>query len=139
MILHDFEKLGFPISKRAPVLCFGTDGKVYVAYNRYSLRLVMQKIEIVKSIGVWPGRKNTDCFVLDPAAYKTTPVPPAENADIDSADDVTVFYGPDDQFLRVAYKEDPIDHSESVCISTKAELLTYIEQAGIKHKVIHEI
>jgi len=136
MIKHDFETGGFPINRRAPVLCLTGTGNIYVVYNRFDLRVALGRYVVVKMLGIWPGKRHTDCFVLNPDEYKDTPAPPADHADIDSAEDVVLVYDKKESFLRITYREDVT--KASVVVSDSQELLHYIEQAGIRHRVTHE-
>lgn len=134
MIKHDFETGGFPINRRAPILCLTGDGNIFIVYNRFDLRIALNRGPIVKMLGFWPGKYDTDCFVLKPEAYMEVPAPPADHADIDSAEEVAVIYDQDEKFVRLWYRDNKNKITESLCL----ELLTYIKVAGIKHRVIYE-
>jgi len=136
MIKRDFETGGFPINRRSPVLCLTGEGNIYVVYNRFDLRVALHRATIVKMLGVWPGKRNTDCYVLNPSAYMDVPIPPAGHADIDSAADVVVINDKDEHFIRLLYRDD-VTKFEAV-ESRSSELLEYIKVAGIKHRVTHE-
>ena len=135
MISRDFEQGGFPICKRAPVLCWSGEGRVFVAYNRLTLRTILNGIEgIQKVVGVWPGKTNTDIFVMNIKDYKDIPYPDnPDDADIDSAEEITVYYDSDGYFLHLVYRfsGETYDHK-----STEERLHEYVIHAGLKHKSI---
>jgi len=134
MIKRDFETGGFPINRRAPILCLTGDGNIFIVYNRFDLRVALNRGPIVKMLGIWPGKYNTDCYVLKTEAYMKVPFPPADYADIDSAEEVVVFYDKDEKFVRLWYR----DSAAVVTESRSLDLLDYIKVAGIKHRVTYE-
>lgn len=135
MISRDFEKGGFPICKRAPALCYSSEGKIYVAYNRYTLHMILNSGNIVKMVGVWPGKKNTDIYVMNIDTYKGIPIPPAEYADIDSAEEVTLYYNAHNDPIALTFRSDPSD--SFVTRLNDPNLCRYVVKAGIKHKMVH--
>ena len=93
MIRNDFEDGCFPINSRAPVICTTTEGLVLLAYNNYDLKRILdnKNIKIRKLLGVWPGKKNTDLFILNPIKYGKL-APPLEHKDIDNAETIVIEY-----------------------------------------------
>jgi hypothetical protein len=137
MILRDFESGGFPITRRSPVICTLSDGSVKVAYNRFDLKNIILSgmisagrtaPEVISCVGMWPGKKNTDCFILNTDAYKIAP--PERYKDIDNAIEIKIYNDPNGSFMKVTYKI--ID--KPLVESTDKELLKYIKAVGLKHQ-----
>jgi len=134
MVLKDFLSGGFPITRRTPVICSFADGTVEVVYNRYALKEVTERI-VKKStcLGVWPGKKNTDCFLINPEKY-CEKVPPKEHADIDSAVEIKIVRDEDGIFQGIEYQPGPFALNQASIISTDKELFEYIKYARLKSK-----
>jgi len=136
MVIRDFESGGFSINKRCPVLCFTEQGDLFVAYDRYSLKAVIDNHQLKKCVGIWPGKFNTDCFPLNPIYYREAP-PEAHRA-IDNAILITVYYGKGQIFKRLEYKAENIK-GERVEIKTEDfQLLQYITKVGLKFTSVYE-
>ena len=131
MFRKDFETGRFPISKRSPVIGLSKNGSICVAYNRSDLRDIANMPEIAL-IGVWPGKKNTDLFYLNPGCYKSIPIPPKGHEDIDSAESIIISYITPGTFDRVTYQL-----PEQVPILCKDKsIVDYIKESGIRHSVV---
>jgi hypothetical protein len=125
----DFETGRFPISKRSPVIGIVKE-EIFTAYNHTELEK-MSHIPGITMIGIWPGKKNTDVFILNTESYKDTPVAPHGHENIDSAESITVYYSSPNVFDHVTYtlpEQTPI-------ICKDPQLVTYIKEACIKHIV----
>jgi len=131
MILRDFESGGFPITKRSPVICTLPNGSVKVAYNRFDLKKIITINKLISCVGMWPGKKNTDCFILDPEAY--TIAPPERYKDIDSATDLKVYLDPDGAFMKITYIINDLVTVES----DDKELLEYVRKVKLKHQNLY--
>lgn len=129
MILKDFETGGFPINSRSPVLCISPTGGIQVAYNHYDLKKILLKGSITSCIGVWPGRKSTDCFILSVDSYKSIEVPPEANKGIVNAEQITVHFH-QGIFFDIEYNE---VGGERVITSNDPALFNYITKMGLKH------
>jgi len=132
MLLKDFETGGFPISRRSPVICTIIDGQVKVAYNRYELYHTILKFhtttrKMISCVGMWPGKKNTDCFRLNPDCY--TDAPPEQHKEIDNATEIRIYTDPNGTFMKVEYDLD------GVTIEAKEEKLAlYVKNVRLKFK-----
>lgn len=132
MILKDYLTGGFPITRRTPVICCFEDGSVVVVYNRYKLKEVTDRIVLkCKCLGVWPGKRFTDCFLIDPEYY-CEKVPPIIHADIDSAQEIKVVSDDEGNFEGIEYKPGPFANTEAIIVSKDVQLLIYIRYAGLK-------
>ena len=136
MILKDFETGGFPISANVPVLCIDEKYVLHVAYNRLDLAKILKSKVIKCCYGVWPGKKNTDCFILDPAVYAQSVLPPEKHKEIDQANQVTLFLYPDNSFSKIEYKTLKNDF---VIVSTDPSLLEYIKKMGLKYTTTYDL
>lgn len=132
MILRDFLTGGFPITRRSPAVCMISDGSVKVAYNRFDLKNIINSSLVLNCIGVWPGKKNTDCFILDPDAYRNL-APPERYKDIDSAEDIKIFINPDGYFVKISYIPGAFSSDRTPHESEDMNLCSYIQTAGLKH------
>jgi hypothetical protein len=131
MIKNDFRDGGFPINSQNPVLCVTKEGDIYVAYDRFGLGTAIKAGKVFKCVGIWPGKKNTDVFPLNPEFY--TAMPPSEYRDIDNALSIMVKYV-SGEFSELRYKT-----MENVEVLVKdVELLKYITSLGLKHTSVHE-
>lgn len=128
MIRSDFINGGFPINCHNPVICVSEDIRIYTAYNNYDLKLILDNFKIKKVLGIWPGKYDTDFFVIDPSLC-TIPVPPEEFKDIDSAEKIEIFYA-SEIFDRIDYML-----KQTVYTSKSEELLDYIKKSGKKHAI----
>ena len=133
MILHDLRSGGFPVSRRAPIICVSNKGEISVVYNRYDLNNTKKLIEIKYCMGVQPGRKNTDCFILDPESY-TKITPPEEFRDIDSAENIEVQKSFENKLKQINYTPGPHSDDKTPIISKDQKLYDYIKFAGLKCK-----
>ena len=129
MILKDFETGGFPINSRSPVLCISPTGGIQVAYNHYDLKKILLKGSISSCVGVWPGKKSTDCFILSVDSYMGIAVPPEANKNIVNAAQITVHFH-QGVFFDIEYSE---VGSERVITSNDPALFNYITVMGLKH------
>jgi len=109
MIRKDFIEKGFPVCKRAPIICITREGAIQPSYSRFELNKTLQSTpnrdDIVACFGVWPGKTNTDCFIINPEAYVRI-LPKEADANIDSAIEIgiegeTVSYKLDGTVQRV--------------------------------------
>jgi hypothetical protein len=130
MIRRDFEDGGFPINKRNPVLLFTADGKIFVAYDRFALKAVIDSKVVKKCLGVWPGKYSTDCFVMIPDYYKKAP--PEEFRSVDNAQSILVFYGKSKEFKELAYTTENSDGKKIEIRSSNPRLLSYITDVGLQ-------
>lgn len=133
MILKDFLTGGFPITRRTPVICSFADGSVEVAYNRYTLKKVTMRTEKSVCLGVWPGKKNTDCFLIDPKYY-CEKVPSEKHANIDSAAEIKVIKDEEGVFQGVEYIPGAFALDQTPVVSREKELWEYIKYARLKYK-----
>ena len=141
MILDDFKNGGFPVTVHTPIICtIVTPGSrdplmndSRVVYNRYDLKKVMDKYDIVYLLGIWPGKNSTDAYPLDVLKYAKTPVPPEMHKDIDSAIDIEIIMDKD-QFEKVIYKPGPRSKDHVSIESSDIKLYDYIISAGLKYK-----
>lgn len=144
MIRKDYEHGGFPINKRNPVLCFfpgdaSHSPAVFIAYDRSTLKAILTSKTIVKCLGIWPGKMNTDCFPLNVEDYKDIPTPPSLNRDIDNATSIVLTYSKKQKLSEVRYsipKEEGDGFVEIV--SKDPDLEEYVTKAGLKHNSIIE-
>ena len=130
MILTDFKKGGFPITKRSPVICTLPDGTVKIAYNRYDLSKIIKIDKILSCVGMWPGKKNTDCFTLIPDHYMDAP--PEKFKEIDNATEIkTYFYlgePEDSSLMKITYVLEGVNYETG-----DKKLMDYINKVGLKH------
>ena len=136
MIRNDFKDGNFPISRTNPVLCLSDQCNLFVAYDRYTLHQIFEIAPIIKCVGIWPGKKNTDIFKLNVATYKNIPVPPAEHKDIDSSPEIIVKLSKDENFIELSYT-DPI--KEVIVRSKDVNLYNYVKQTGMKQRTICQL
>lgn len=138
MILKDFLNGGFPISRTAPVLCVNDHGNVFVAYSHSDLNKILHGgNNITRCLGMWPGKKSTDCFVMDPTKYGLH-TPPDLHRDIDSAIDVEVFLDPGGNLKRVEYTPGPHAADRTRVESKDPNLYEYISKINLRCKVTTE-
>jgi hypothetical protein len=132
MIRKDFEDGGFPINNRAPVVCITGEGLVFISYNSFNLKKVMDQkgSEIKKLLGIWPGKNNTDFFILNPEKYGKI-APPEEHADIDNAVTILIEYGGDNTFSSVLYSFS----TGPAIMSRDPALEKFLKEAGKKYTV----
>lgn len=130
----DFTESNFPITRRNPVIAYikGNDAKI--AYNRFQLKGILQNHEVYCLIGVWPGKKNTDLFILDPNKYKDIPTPPEQHQEIDSSPEIVVKISKGGTVRGIAYLNQKTDEQ---VLTQEAEIYDYIKSVGIQHRVIY--
>lgn len=138
MIRREFFDGGFPINKRNPVLCSTNDGDIVVAYNQYDLRkIILENRHITKCMGVWPGKYNSDCFVLDPEKYSN--IPPEEHSIIDSATNIIVYHNKEPmKFKKLVYYTTDSNGTKIEHSSENVDLFTYITRLGLHFKTVYE-
>lgn len=137
MVRDDYKQSGFPLCNVAPVICIDADCSYYIAYNRFDLVALLRKFDIKTCFGVWPGKKNTDCFDLDPKAYVDMPLPPELHKDIDNANDILVEMESEGAFYRISYM--PKDSPDGVRIQSKdPAVYEFVKKAALKFKVKFE-
>jgi len=131
MLLNDFNKGGFPLTRRSPVVVTYTDCSVKVAYNRYDLKELINNVpnnaSVASCIGFWPGKKNTDCFILFLDSYNKN-APPKEHKEIDNASEI-IMYTSNGTFVKVIYTLD-----DKTFMGTEEALQNYIKKAGLRYK-----
>jgi hypothetical protein len=138
MMRHDFVQGGFPISRRSPVICIGIEPSIRletnICYNRFDLKKTILQYGVVfcKCIGIWPGKKTTDGFNLDPAFYSLCCDPPEGDKDIDSAENITVVFHTDNTFFRVLYTPGAFAEGHIPVISEDEALYDYVKAAGLR-------
>lgn len=145
MLIDDFKNGGFPLTKHTPIICsvISPDSKEILkskpilVYNRYDLKITMEKYTIIYLLGIWPGKKNTDGYPLDILAYSKTPAPPKIHKNIDSAIEIKIFMN-HEQFSRIVYKPGPRNEDKVLIESKDKELYDYVKSAGLKHKTSFE-
>jgi len=143
VILKDYIDGGFPITRRSPVICTCmTCATSMLLYNRYDLKKFIKSDKkkhtfpsVISCIGIWPGKKTTDGFILNPEAY-TRYSPPEEHKDIDSAESITVLLHSDSVFDHIIYIPGSFSDSLIPVVSTDKTLYEYIKNAGLKSKII---
>ncbi len=132
MIRTDYKDGGFPLCRRAPIICALSDGVVRIVYNRFDLKKVMQEGDVQSCTGIWPGKKTTDCFVLDLEAYGEFS-PPEKYKEIDSAMQVTVF-SEGGKFDRIEYIPGPHEKDQRLHMTRNKEVYQYLLDAGLRFK-----
>jgi len=150
MIRKDFIDGGFPISRRSPVICSGLEIKpsedtshrqgvsMTICYNRYDLKLaIKQYMAPCICMGIWPGKKITDGFVLNPETYSKF-APPEVHKDIDSADSITVIFYTDNTFNRILYTPGAFVENQIPVMSMDRDLYEYVKNIGLNFKAVIE-
>jgi hypothetical protein len=136
MISHDFEHGKFPICRRAPVICFFENG-LRIIYNRYDLYNFLNKNGLTcRCIGVWPGKKSTDCFVLNPKSYSTIDIPPEMHKEIDSAEGIVVKLSSDGIFEELTYTPGTFAEDRTPVLSKEIKLFEYVKKSGLKFSTL---
>lgn len=144
MLRKDFFDGGFPISRRSPVICTflgnQTDNKSprnFICYNRFDLKLAIESCKIKEGefncfcVGIWPGKKTTDGFTMNPQAYiKNTPE--EMHKDIDSASSITVVFYTDNTFSRLLYTPGDYAGNQTPVMSQDKNLYEYVKNVGLK-------
>jgi len=136
MVRKEFIQGGFPVNRRAPIIGLTSDNELHIFYSHYDLHKLAQTKEISKCIGIWPGKKNTDCFILDPKVYSKYS-PSVIHKDIDSAEEINVFFSGSD-FDRIEYKPGPFAENRTTIISRDKKLYQYLNNIGVKFKRFFE-
>ena len=132
MISHDFEHGKFPVCRRAPVICFFEKG-LRIVYNRYDLHDFLNKHGLIcRCIGVWPGKRSTDCFILNPKSYSLTDIPPEEHKEIDSAEAITVKLSSAGALEELIYIPGAFVEDRTPILSKDGKLFEYIKKSGLK-------
>jgi len=137
MIRNDFINGGFPICSRNPVICVTNEGKVFVSYDRLTLIKTLSQPGIIKCLGVWPGKQNTDLFPLSPEAYSKI-APPEDNRDIDDCTDIQIHCNKNGELLEVSYLPAGSSTRKTSKKPLAANLADYIISLGLIHKVIYD-
>jgi hypothetical protein len=119
-----------------PVFCFTEQGELYAAYDRFSLKAVLDNKKIKKCVGVWPGKHETDCFPLNPENYRIAP--PEEFRSIDNAKSIQVFYGKGQVFLRIVYTSEDGKGIKNTYTTEDKKLLDYIAKIGLRFSSVYE-
>jgi hypothetical protein len=133
MIRKDFETGGFPLQNLAPVMCICADYSVQMAYNKFDLVNILKNYDIRSCYGVWPGKKTTDSFLLDPKIYIALPLPPENSKEIDNASEIIVHMEAGQSFLKVSYTVGGTEYE-----SKSKELLDYIKKAGVRFSLVFD-
>jgi len=132
MISHDFEHGKFPICRRAPVICYFENG-LRIVYNRYDLRNFLEKHGTVcRCVGVWPGKKSTDCFILSPKSYSTINTPPEMHKEIDSAETISIKLDSEGAFEQLTYIPGSFVEDRTPILSKDQNLFNYVKKSGLK-------
>jgi hypothetical protein len=140
VIRKDFETGGFPISRRCPVFCLSDAGELFIAYNRFTLGITLRIRTIKKCVGIWPGKRNTDCFPLRVSCYNAIPVPPKEHQLIDDSPEIKVIYETGGiSFKRISYVSEDLKGNQIKVESTDEKLKDYIIKSGLQYKVLTEL
>lgn len=152
MIRKDFFEGGFPISHKSPVMCMGKLGgadvissakpSITLCYNRFDLKRAIEqdinpRCDPCLCLGIWPGKKTTDGFLLNPDAY-TKYAPPEEHKDIDSAESITVILHLDNSLNKLLYIPGSFAENQTPVMSQDKGLYEYIKAAGLKFSSIIE-
>lgn len=150
MIRKDFYEGGFPISHRSPVICTDVSPRIekeislagiprtIVCYNRFDLKKVIEDWSPdIECIGIWPGKKTTDGFILNPDVYRKF-IPVEMHKDIDSADSITIIFFSDNSFSRILYTPGAFANSQIPVMSQDRALYDYVINAGLKFKAVIE-
>lgn len=135
MIRKEYINGGFPVNRRAPILCV-TKKSILVAYSHYDLKRILESENIIGCVGIWPGKMNTDCFILNPKKYSEW-APPEIHKDIDSAEEV-IIYIKNKSFDRIEYKPGPHAEDQTVIVSKDEKLYNYLINIGLKIKKVFE-
>ena len=134
----DFIRGGFPICQRAPVICMTSTGKMAVAYNRYDLKMILAKLQPKACLGVWPGKKSSDVFILDPVSYQNEPTPPEIHKDVDSSLDIKVINDREGKFVRVEYVPGPHIKDQTPVVCHEQSLAEYLKKTAKHAKTVFE-
>jgi hypothetical protein len=136
MIIKDFEKGCFPVCAKAPVLCIDAGYNLHVADNRFVFVSILKMHDITGCYGVWPGKKNSDCFILDPKAYAGIAVPPEINKEIDSAERIILCLDSDHNFSKISYV---MRDSDVMIDSRDKSLYDYVKKTGLKYSTAFDV
>ena len=136
MIRRDFEHGRFPICRRAPVICFFEKG-LRIVYNRYDLHDFLNKQGLdCRCIGIWPGKKSTDCFVLNSKSYSIIDIPPEEHKEIDSAENICVKLASNGTFEEITYTPGTSVEDRTPVLSKDKSLFEYLKKTGLKFSTV---
>lgn len=134
MIRHDFKYGGFPINRTCPVLCFA-DG-LHVAYNHEDLHRIIQDHDNIQCYGVWPGKWDTDVFILYPDAYKNYK-PPKGHEKIVNGKDIIIYRKKELGILKITYTLWD-EQGDPYLVETKdPSLYVYIISARLHHRTCY--
>lgn len=133
MINKDFETGGFPVNKTAPIICVDKDYTLYVTWNRCKFKQILDTKNIVKCVGIWPGKFNTDVYPLSVPLYKEQMSllrPPSDHEDIDNAQNIIIEYKKG-KFTGLSY----VSNDGLTFNSNDEKLHEYIKSTGLPHEV----
>jgi hypothetical protein len=111
-----------------------------ICYNRFDLKkaIELSGVNSCVCMGIWPGKKTTDGFILNPGSY-TTLSSPEEHKDIDSAESITVAFHPDtNAFTRLYYTPGAFAENQTMIMSQDKALYEYVKNSGLKFKSVIE-
>lgn len=111
-------------------MCVSEKNEVFVAYNNFTFKKILNEKTIIKAIGIWPGKFDTDCFPIDPKCEIYAP--PAEYKDIDSVENLEIIYV-SNAFDHISYELNGVNYT-----SKDQLLLDYIKKSGRSHKVRYD-
>ena len=134
MIRKDFETGGFPLQNLSPAICIDANYNFHMAYNRFELITLLRTKDIKTCFGIWPGKKNTDGFIMDPKIYVALPLPPEEHKEIDNAIEITV-YMEGEKFSRMSYF---LNKDEVKIESKDSALFNYVKKVGLRFSLVFE-
>lgn len=134
MLINDFKEGGFPISNHTPIICVHESGKATPVYSYYDLKETITNNKIIHLLGVWPGKRNTDCYPLDILIYSKVPIPPVLHKNIDSAVKIVIIME-SGEFSKVVYRPGPKCDNKTALESNDKELYEYIKKVGLNYKI----
>jgi hypothetical protein len=135
MISRDFEQSKYPICRRAPVICFFENG-LTVVYNRFDLRAFFAKNGTTcRCVGVWPGKKSTDCFTLNSKSYSLIDTPPEIHKEIDSAESIAVTLDENGAFEEITYIPSLFFEGRTPIVSKEKALFEYVRKVGLRYAI----
>ena len=132
MIRKEFKDGGFPLNRRSPVICYLSDGEMRIAYNHSQLKDIIDNEDVRTCAGIWPGKKTTDGFELNPKAYNKFSLP-EKYKDLDSALQVTVFFEGGD-FDRIEYTPGPHEEDQRLHMTRNKEVYQYLLDVNLRFK-----
>jgi len=129
MIDNSFIKSGFPLNKTHPILCVKEDYTVIPVYNRYDFNTTLKNNVVKSCYGVWQGKKNTDCFIIDPEEY-VKKLPPEQHKYIDDATNIKIITERNGTFVKLYYS---YPGGGVPIVSTLPQLFEYVVEMGLPH------